>query len=128
MIGARPSGRDLVDALRAAAAKRGVSLRLFVAPLSSNQTAFITSLEMAQKPYQLTIDRVAALIAGEPVPPARKSNFQGHDGTCARHHNGEAMIRADEIEERRRLARQAHDIRRPGETLEAAIKRLGGQG
>lgn len=130
MIGDQPSGQDLVDALRAAAAKRRVTLKGFVAPLvTSSADNFLGQLGRASRPTQLTIDRVRALIEGKPIPPARPSPIKGRSlggGGVNRITDGDVRLRADEIEGKRLLAEAAAAARRPGETLQDAQKRVGG--
>jgi hypothetical protein len=125
VIGERPTGPELVDALRAAAAKAGVPLKRFVEPIAtSSADNLIGQLGRAVKPVQATIDRVCALIAGEPIPPPRESPFKGHFGKRECNPAPEARVPAWEIERRRALTDQARVARRPGETLAAAVKRL----
>jgi hypothetical protein len=121
----RPTGQSLLDELRVAANARGQSLTAFIAPLvSSSPENFIAQLGRAEYPTSLTVARVRACIAGEPVPPARVSPFKGKRGRQERARHGDPVVRADEIEARRQLTEAAHAARRPGETLEQALKRL----
>jgi hypothetical protein len=127
VIGERPSGAELLDALRAAAAKAGVPLTQFIEPICSSSPAnLINQLSRAQRPLQLTIDRVRALIEGGKIPAMRRSNGiygdRSGNNLSVDHH-----IASDELERRKRLTQQAHEIRRPGETLASAVQRLGGQ-
>lgn len=124
------TGQQLVDQLRSAAARAGVSLREFVEPLAIGRHPhdFIRQLEIAKAPKIRTIERVEALIAGAAIPPAPQSPFKG----CVRGNRraptaGEAALRRDEIEYRRALAEAAHAGRRPGETLQQAVKRISGE-
>jgi hypothetical protein len=126
VIGERPTGPALVDALRAAAAKAGRPLYVFVQPLvTSNSSNFLAQLGRADRPLQITVDRVRALIAGEPIPPPRPSNFKGCYGRHERSHSGEAAMSAAELERRKLLTHTAHAKRLAGETVAAAVKRLG---
>jgi hypothetical protein len=121
-----PSGGELIEELRAAAAALGVSLKTFVAPLvTSTASNFISCLSRSRTPMALTIARVRACCAGEPLPDARPSEWGEPRGV--KHMqvtDSEARIPGAEIDRRRMLAERAHAERRPGESLAAAVRRL----
>ena len=66
------SGEYLADRLRAAARARGVSVNVFVAPLTRNPAGFLQTLSCAASPRPHTIARIEALIAGEPLPELQR--------------------------------------------------------
>jgi hypothetical protein len=120
----RPSGQDLAQQLRSAAKARGMTLAQFIAPLVlSTAENFITQLSRSDRPLPLTVRRVRACIAGEPVPPPRSSPFKGCTGR-KRRTDVNHRFTSDELERRRRQTDQAHAERRPGETIHQAIRRL----
>lgn len=121
----RPSGQDLAQQLRIAANARGMTLAQFVAPLVlSTAENFIAQLLRSDRPLPLTVRRVRACIAGEPVPPPRSSPFKGCTGRKRRPSDVNHRFTGDELERRRRQTDQAHAERRPGETIHQAIRRL----
>lgn len=66
------SGAEVVAALRAKAARRGMKLRDFVQPLAVNPAAYLDTLGKSRMCRRATIARVRELLAGKPVrtPPA----------------------------------------------------------
>lgn len=130
------TGADLVEELWQAARRQGVTLGQFVAPLTCVPTKYVKQLRLAKSPTPATIERIRALIAGEPVPPPPPNNFQRFNayqaaaGTPAGYRKASAQ-RVDElaaargkIEHRRALAEAAAALRRPGETLADAVRRI----
>jgi hypothetical protein len=120
-----PTGADLYEELRVAAAAAGVTIQKFARPLFAEPNWKLEQLRIAKHPTQLTIDRVRALVTGRIIPPARPSNIKGinlrrGDPAPA----GEARVPGEVIEARRRLTDLAHAERLPGETLDAAVARL----
>lgn len=72
-----PTGRELADAIHAAARAAGMTPNAFIKPLrSSDPTKWLRQLAEAKTPKPHTVDRVHALLAGEPVPPPPANNFQ----------------------------------------------------
>lgn len=67
-----PSGEELADAVRSAAARAGQSVWRYAAPIHSNPTSFINTLEVTRCPKPATVARVQALLDGRPVPPQPK--------------------------------------------------------
>jgi hypothetical protein len=108
------TGEQLHDQVRAAAQASGQSIKAFVRPLFGDSSWKLEQLRIAKTPTQSTIDRVRALIAGEPLPAAPVSPRKGLP----------LGLTGDEIARRRSLTYLAHHTRRPGETLHAAIRRL----
>jgi len=117
----------VVATLRTASAKAGVPLYQFIEPIAlSTPKNLLAQLAMATKPVQATIDRVRALIAGEPIPPPRESPFRGHYGKRERphDHSRDRHITEDVLMYRRSLAERAHAERMPGETVHQALRRI----
>lgn len=123
-----PTGEQLCDELRVAAHASGVSLARFCAPLFKGESWKIEQLRIARKPLRRTVERVRALIAGEPVPEAPPSPLRGRPQGHGRHRitDGDTRMTGDEIARRRALTDVAHAQRRPGETLHQAVNRLAG--
>lgn len=69
-----PTGADLLDALRRHAVSRGVTTKWLARQLSKQPSSWLIQLPQAKNPTQITIARVRALIAGEPIPdlPSRR--------------------------------------------------------
>jgi hypothetical protein len=119
------TGEQLHDQVRAAAQASGQSIKAFVRPLFGDSSWKLEQLRIAKTPTQSTIDRVRALIAGEPLPAAPVSPRKGLPlGKVRKVSDGEHRLTGDEIARRRSLTYLAHHTRRPGETLHAAIRRL----
>lgn len=70
------TGNDLLLTIVAEAGRRGVTPKALIADLSPNPDTWLRQLAVAERPRQHTIDRVNALLRGEPVPPAPENNFQ----------------------------------------------------
>ena len=68
MMAPGPTGEQLYNELCGAAAKAGRSLGSFAAPLFNGASWKIEQMRIAVKPTGLTVRRVRALIAGEPLP------------------------------------------------------------
>lgn len=128
---ARPTGTQLLAELRGAAAAKGVPLMQFIDPLvTSTPDKLVNQLALSRHPRQLTIDRVRACVAGQPVPPAQAARPGFVPGFTGQHRDAKRdriprSPRADELEQRKRLAETARGARLPGETLEQAMQRLG---
>jgi hypothetical protein len=127
--------RELSEAARAA----GMSLQRFARPLFSEPNWKLEQLRIARKPKPSRIARVRALIAGEPLPEpsgnqycrdarAYASSRRGDRDALGglRDHSFEPRLTGDVIAARQALTRRARAERRPGETLQSAIQRLGG--
>jgi hypothetical protein len=128
-VNANPTGEDLYEELRAAAAAAGISLHKFAAPLFGEPNWKLQQLRIAKAPKPLTIARVRALIAGEPVPqpvPSPKRGIPRGDETH-RVNDGESRLNGDEIARRRALAESAAAMRAPGETIADAVRRVRAQ-
>lgn len=67
------NGEYLADRLRATARARGVSVNVFVVPLTRNPAGFLQTLSCAASPRPHTIARIEALIAGEPLPELERT-------------------------------------------------------
>lgn len=63
------TGADLVTRIEQRADQLGQPLTTFARPLSWNTKAWLNSLRRSANPLPHTIERVTALLAGEPVPP-----------------------------------------------------------
>lgn len=68
MIAEMKTGPDVVAALRAAAAMRGVPVTDFVRPITASPSTWLIKVQQARTPKPLTIERAAALINGLPIP------------------------------------------------------------
>lgn len=68
------TGEQLATQIRTRAAQLGVPLVEFIRPISRNSSNWINQLAAAGRPKPHTIDRVRALLQGQPVarPPASK--------------------------------------------------------
>lgn len=79
------TGADAVAALKAAAEARGISVAKFVEPLSSSPTSWLQDLQHAAAPREVTLARVRALLAGEPIPGRQKyertGTYEGRTGS-----------------------------------------------
>lgn len=121
-----PTGPELAEELGVAAAKAGVPLQQFVAPLTANNPwAFLTQLRKAKRPTPLTVERVRACCAGLPVPEPRTSPCEGHFGGPKRFVSGEHLESKIERARKQALGDAARERRRPGETLGDALRRIG---
>ena len=119
------TGEELHGELIAAATAKGVSFRSFVAPLFNGQSWKIEQLRIARSPTELTVRRVRALIAGEPVPAARgTSGAPPRQSERVHGHAAGSGIGNAAIEHRRAIAEAAALHRRPGETLHDAASRI----
>jgi hypothetical protein len=95
-----PTGADLVTAIRNAAKIGGVPVFQFVRPLSRYPASWLDQTARAASPKPHTIERVRALLAGAPMPPAPANNFQSpRTATVDR----EALEAADRRAQARRL-------------------------
>ncbi len=70
------TGAELVAALEAEAARRGVQLHGLVKLLSPWPSSYLGQLKAARRPTAATCARIAAVIAGDAVPAAPPNNFQ----------------------------------------------------
>lgn len=141
------SGEQLYAEICAAAARAGVGLQKFTRPLwgGADSSWKIEQLRMAKFPQRHTIERVRALVAGEPLPPApsRKRGVYDHGlQRMSRVDRAEqglppsqrqiredelaaiAVSRAEQVERRRRVAEIAHVQRRPGQTLADCVREI----
>lgn len=97
---ASPTGADLVAAIRAHAEAEGVPVYRLIRPLSEYPNRWLTQTECAARPKPHTIDRVRALLDGEPVPPPTTNNFQAPRKPDI---DREALAAADRRAQARRL-------------------------
>jgi hypothetical protein len=117
-----PTGADLVEELRKAAAGAGVKPAHFVRPLTGgNSYAFLNQLGTAKAPTPQTVARVRALIDGRQIP---ERFSKGYAEAPRPGRPPEIHIPGAEIEQRRNLVELAHEQRLPGETIAAAVRRL----
>ena len=65
------TGAQFADALRRAAADRGMQLSAFLAPLTASPGKFMKQLTEAKAPRPLTAHRIRALINGAAMPRPR---------------------------------------------------------
>lgn len=124
----RPTGAELVAAIRDAAQERGVTLQSLVVQLSpKSPTTYLEQLAIAIRPTPATVTRVRALLAGEAVTPAWthgvRTNSTANTSAAAQRH---AAAKAED-EARRRRSFQAHEVRRPGEKLADTVRRIGAE-
>lgn len=121
------TGEQLYAEIRAAATASGRSLREYTRPLfgESDSKWKLEQLRIARNPTRSTIERVRALLAGEPLPERPASPRKGLPlSTDRRNPDGDHRLSGDEIARRRALTDVAHAERRPGETLHQAMMRL----
>lgn len=69
-----PTGAELVDALRAAAVRRGQTTSDLAKPLAKQPASFLDQLGRSVRPKAATVARVRAVIAGEDPGPAPATN------------------------------------------------------
>lgn len=116
---ASPTGADLVAAIRAAAQASGVPIYQFARPLSRYPASWLDQTGRAANPKPQTIERVRALLGGEPVPPPPANNFQSPRSTAI---DREALEAADRRAQARRLTtRHPLPLDRPQPTPVIAI-------
>lgn len=115
------TGEQLYEELCAAAARARTPLMRFVAPIYKD-SSHLQQLRIANTPKASTIDRIRALIAGQQLP--ERTSLYPRKGSVVARESVENRIGGDEIEHRRRLTERAHLERRPGETLQSAVKRI----
>ena len=72
------TGTQLYDALEARAAERAQPLRAYVKPLADNPATWLRELARAKRPHPHTIERIRALLTGDPIPPRRSYRREGH--------------------------------------------------
>ncbi|WP_439539511.1 hypothetical protein [Sphingomonas sp.] len=114
-----PSGADLVAAIRAAAQASGVAIYQFARPLSRYPASWLDQTGKAASPKPQTIERVHALLKGEPVPPPPANNFQSPRSAAI---DREALEAADRRAQARRLTtRHPLPLDRPQPTPVIAI-------
>lgn len=121
------TGEQLYAEIRAHAAASGRSLREYTRPLfgEADSKWKLEQLRIARNPTRSTIERVRALLAGEPLPDRPASPRRGLPlRTDRRNPDGDHRMSGDEIARRRALTDVARVFRRPGEPLADAIKRL----
>ncbi|WP_422058651.1 hypothetical protein [Sphingomonas sp.] len=102
-----PTGADLVAAIRARSAETGIAVSRLVLQLSPYPNKWLTQTECAAVPKPHTIERVRALLAGEPVPPPPSNNFQA---SLARTADREALEAADRRAQALRCSTVKHPI------------------
>lgn len=66
-----PTGAELAQAIVRRAAELGMTVHHFGKPLTDNPGAWVRELAKAKRPLSHTIERVRALLAGQPMPPPR---------------------------------------------------------
>lgn len=126
-----PTGQELVDELRRAAERKGMMIGVFIAPIAGNARSFLHALRNARRPKPDTVERVRALISGQPIPGGltRGMDFAGGTpGTINNMTSAYSLQRTLQakarVEARRRLTEQAFIARKPGETLASAVRRV----
>lgn len=102
-----PTGADLVAAIRARSAETGIAVSRLVLQLSPYPNKWLTQTECAATPKPHTIERVRALLAGEPVPPPPTNNFQAPVASAAAR---EALEAADRRAQALRCCTIKHPI------------------
>ncbi len=70
------TGEQIMLLIVAEAGRRGRTARALVAQLSPEPDHWIAQFRRAHRPKPSTLARIAALLAGEPVPPPPPNNFQ----------------------------------------------------
>lgn len=121
------TGEALYDEMRIAAHAAHTTILKFASALYPADTGWkLEQLRIARCPRPLTIARVRALIAGEPIPAAGVGNNKGRTGRRGALVGDapETRLTGDEISRRRDLTEQALAERLPGETIHDAIRRL----
>lgn len=139
------TGEDLYQELCGGAERAGISLRAFVSPIYSNSWK-TEQLRIAERPTQLTIERVMALVQGRPIPgktyqpnadrllPGHKSLSRLRAEAMGLPPSGRSILerRSLEIAQQRRqhedtmraLSDMARDTRRPGQSLHERLREL----
>jgi hypothetical protein len=123
------TGPELELELRDAAARKGVPVGAFVAPLSPAPRSFLYQLRHAKRSKPETVDRVRALLEGRLKMPEIQLSFAGGtpgsvNSMTAAHSLSRTLEHKARVETRRHLADLARERRRPGETLAAAVRRV----
>lgn len=138
------TGEQLHQELSDAAQAAGVPLYRFVAPLFNEPNWKLEQLRIAKRPTQSTIDRVSALISGEPIPPTRVGRYvrdprafglsradaeaAGIPPSARSTDEGHTLERVTSekarIERLRHWTELAHRSRRPGQTLADRVREL----
>jgi hypothetical protein len=130
----RPTGEQLYEAMRDAAASKGVSLHRLAALLFPNGPGWkLEQMRIARAPKPVTVERVRCLINGDlpPLPETITRQARAAAGMPPsrrelkerRMLHGQQQAR-DALERRIALSRRAHDVKLPGESLHAAVQRL----
>ena len=125
-----PTGEQLYQELVAEARRRQKAVSVLARKIwHVDPRRRLEQMRCAAEPKPLTVDRIRAVIAGQPVEPAtirdpsrrfaRRRNGAGTSSRLANQANARAAV-----EERLRLSRLAEARRLPGETLERAARRL----
>lgn len=141
-----PTGEQLYEELCAAAAAAGARVDVFAAPLfgSGYVTWKLEQLRIARRPLRRTVDRVRSLIAGVTIAPVscRRGEYAREYQQLTRAQadalglppSGRAIRDAKHIELQQRmrhrtellreLTEQAHQDRRPGQTVADRVHEL----
>ena len=88
------TGAELAAVLRERARLADVALLDFVAPLWAHPPTGLNNLRAARRPIAATVARIAAFLAGEPLPPPRKVAVRVAQ---ARHARGVAVAGSAEV-------------------------------
>lgn len=67
----QPTGQQLVDAVHELAVATGKTTYDVARLLSDSPSKWLDQVSVADRPTALTVQRVRALVAGEPIPPAK---------------------------------------------------------
>jgi hypothetical protein len=138
------TGQHLWDEIRQAAARAGMSMQRFSAPLFNEPNWKLEQLRIAKRPKPSTIARVRALIAGEPIPPpsgnqycaarrplgltrtaAEQAGFPPSGRSVAENRNlAQALERKARVDHARDLSELARATRRPGQCLADRLREL----
>ena len=123
-----PSGAELAAKIRREAELRGVTIGSLVAQLSpNNPTSYLAQLAIAKNPTPRTVNRVRALLAGEPVELVTRTPPVGNTTERTEYYAAKHADAKDREIALQRRSFQARELRRPGEALADAVRRLGRQ-
>jgi hypothetical protein len=99
----QPTGADLVEAVRQHAERTGLLPTQVFAKLSGHPGRWVRQVSAAQKPMPHTVERVRALLAGEPLPQQPASPFGKRNGRGGKSAEAEILRRLDEGQPRQRI-------------------------
>lgn len=98
------TGARLIELIEVAAAERGVTARKLASALSPYPDRWLTQLAIAKRPKPMTIERIRALLFGEPIPDAPPNNFQARVDQLRADASAEAADREERFTAARRTA------------------------